>query len=57
MDTVREVQEGEELTIPYVDVRLPREERREKLRKNFAFDCACRRCVEEGEDAAPEKRK
>lgn len=47
VDTVCEVNEGEELTIPYVDTRLPREERRSKLRKNFAFECECARCVAE----------
>lgn len=50
MDTVREVSEGEELTIPYVDAGLPREERRAKLRKNFAFECACARCVAEADE-------
>ena len=58
VDTVRRVEKGEELTIPYVDTRLPREERRAKLRKNFAFDCACARCVaEEKEEKEKEKEK
>ena len=41
------VSKDEELTIPYVDTRLGRSERRERLRKNFAFDCACERCAAE----------
>jgi SET and MYND domain-containing protein len=41
------VSKDEELTIPYVDTRLGRRERRERLRKNFAFDCACERCAAE----------
>lgn len=58
VDTVRLVRKGEELTIPYVDTRLPREERRAKLRKNFAFECACARCVEEdAEKGAPGGRR
>jgi len=47
VDTVRRVKKGEELTIPYVDTRLSGQERRAKLRKNFAFECACVRCLAE----------
>ena len=47
VETTRRVRKGEELTIPYVDVMLGREERRGKLRKNFAFECACARCERE----------
>ena len=49
VETARDVRVGEELTIPYVDVRLGRRERRERLRKNFAFDCACERCAAEAD--------
>ena len=47
VETARAVSKDEELTIPYVDTRLGRSERRERLRKNFAFDCACERCAAE----------
>ena len=47
VETARAVSKDEELTIPYVDTRLSRRERRERLRKNFAFDCACERCAAE----------
>jgi SET and MYND domain-containing protein len=47
VETARAVRKDEELTIPYVDTRLGRSERRERLRKNFAFDCACERCAAE----------
>ena len=50
VETARDVRVGEELTIPYVDVRLGRRERRERLRKNFAFDCACERCAAEADE-------
>ena len=50
VETARDVRGGEELTIPYVDVRLGRRERRERLRKNFAFDCACERCAAEADE-------
>ena len=50
VETARDVRGGEELTIPYVDVRLGRQERRERLRKNFAFDCACERCAAEADE-------
>jgi hypothetical protein len=35
VETARAVSKDEELTIPYVDTRLGRRERRERLRKNF----------------------
>jgi hypothetical protein len=43
VDTVRDIRKGEEVTIPYVDLRLPREKRRAKLRE-LGFDCNCARC-------------
>ena len=38
---------GDELTISYVDGRLPYAERRKILRDHYGFDCACGRCAAE----------
>lgn len=40
----RAVREGEELSISYIDLRLPRAERRALLRESYSFECACHRC-------------
>ncbi len=37
------VQEGEELTISYIDLGLPPSARGDELRKNFFFECTCDR--------------
>ena len=41
---VRDVAEGEQLTVRYSDGYLPRSLRRARLRKARFFDCACERC-------------
>ena len=41
---LRPVARGEELTISYVDVRLPFQERRRILRDHYQFECRCPRC-------------
>jgi hypothetical protein len=43
----RMLQEGEELTISYIDLQLPRSARRDLLRKDFNFLCECVRCKSE----------
>ena len=47
---------GEELTIAYVDVNLPRSARQKHLRACYHFDCACARCLLEASDAAPRQK-
>ena len=42
--TVRDVSEGEELCVSYVDTMLPRRERMKELRDTKHFDCTCVRC-------------
>jgi hypothetical protein len=42
--STRAVSRGEQLTISYVDVALPREARRAKLKESYYFDCQCARC-------------
>ena len=41
---LRSVRAGEELFISYIDEHGPRNERREKLRTFYLFDCSCDRC-------------
>ena len=49
---IRDVKEGEELTISYVDLisddMLQGDKRREALRDKYLFECKCERCEEEG---------
>ena len=41
-----ERQEGEPLSINYIDAMLPRAARRDALRTNFFFECDCLRCAQ-----------
>ncbi|KAL1498903.1 hypothetical protein AB1Y20_013425 [Prymnesium parvum] len=47
VETLRSVRRGEELTLCYVDPRLPAHTRRAKLREAYFFTCECRACVAE----------
>ncbi|KAI2616777.1 SET domain-containing protein [Hypoxylon sp. NC1633] len=47
----RDIELGEELSISYIDVILPREERRSRLR-GWGFECACSHCRMSDEEAA-----
>lgn len=49
------IQPGEELTISYVNMKMPRDERRQALREGYGFWCACGRCVREKEEPNGEK--
>jgi hypothetical protein len=44
--TVKNVSEGDELTISYVDLYLPHTDRREKLLGTKSFWCQCQRCLD-----------
>jgi SET domain-containing protein len=50
----KEIAEGEEITISYVDVNWPGELRREHLKRDYGFTCQCPRCFE---DEVTEKAK
>ncbi|KAI9905711.1 hypothetical protein PsorP6_013790 [Peronosclerospora sorghi] len=41
---LRDITEGEELTLSYIDIDMEREERRKLLRATKHFDCHCKRC-------------
>ncbi|CAL8469524.1 g9065 [Coccomyxa elongata] len=49
---LRDIEEGEELTISYIDLGLPPSARCDELRKNFFFECTCDRCTEEKAEGA-----
>ncbi|KIR28868.1 putative protein lysine methyltransferase SET5 [Cryptococcus deuterogattii LA55] len=51
------IQPGEELTISYVNMKMPRDERRQALREGYGFWCACDRCVREKEGPNGEKNE
>lgn len=51
--TTRAVQPGEELTIAYVDISQPRTARQGKLCSHYRFNCACPRCLSEGDAVTP----
>jgi hypothetical protein len=40
----RDIEKGEPLCISYIDLKLPAEERKAKLKATYSFDCACVRC-------------
>ncbi|UPR02208.1 SET domain-containing protein [Chloropicon primus] len=41
---LRDVDQGEELTISYIDETKPGAHRRKELKRNYHFDCHCRKC-------------
>ncbi|OTA97937.1 hypothetical protein M434DRAFT_391545 [Hypoxylon sp. CO27-5] len=43
----QEIKKGEEIEISYIDVTLPRSQRREALKTRYNFDCVCPRCRED----------
>ena len=44
---IKEITEGQEVTISYVDNTLPYEERRKTLQTHYGFECKCGRCASE----------
>lgn len=53
----REIKEGEEITISYVDSGMPLEERRAVLKEHYGFDCDCERCHAQMNKAQAKKDK
>ncbi|CDO71128.1 hypothetical protein BN946_scf184844.g132 [Trametes cinnabarina] len=54
---LRDIVEGEELCMNYVDVLGTRAQRMEELRTAFGFECACVACAMDGEDLAASDRR
>lgn len=42
---VRDIEPGEEVTIPYLDGTMARDQRQQHLRRHFLFDCRCELCM------------
>ncbi|RKP26558.1 hypothetical protein SYNPS1DRAFT_4016, partial [Syncephalis pseudoplumigaleata] len=42
--TLHAIEPGEELTINYIDVTLPRMVRQDELQKRYFFSCSCDGC-------------
>ena len=47
--SIRDIELGEELYISYTELMRPQSVRREKLMKQYYFDCRCSRCLNEME--------
>ncbi|KAI5861755.1 hypothetical protein GGS23DRAFT_611342 [Durotheca rogersii] len=43
----RDIAEGEEIEISYIECAWPRPQRQQALRSRYFFDCACRRCADD----------
>ncbi|KAG8444382.1 hypothetical protein GDO86_009534 [Hymenochirus boettgeri] len=43
--TVKEISKREELTISYIDVKIPTEERQNQLFRQYSFTCECHGCL------------
>eukprot|EP01048_Picozoa_sp_COSAG05_P012851 COSAG05_NODE_1320_length_5193_cov_4.563997_2_plen_497_part_00 len=52
---IREVAKGEEITITYTDLYLPRPVRRAKLLTSHCFECSCARCEDGGSESIDAK--
>eukprot|EP00040_Diaphanoeca_grandis_P034952 m.218497 g.218497 ORF g.218497 m.218497 type:complete len:486 (+) comp33269_c1_seq1:302-1759(+) len=55
--TILPVDANEELTISYIDIKLPTIERRILLSKQYSFICTCKRCVSGGFSSKPNNDK
>eukprot|EP00057_Strongylocentrotus_purpuratus_P016803 XP_011671277.1 PREDICTED: histone-lysine N-methyltransferase SMYD3-like [Strongylocentrotus purpuratus] len=51
---IKDVREGEECTISYVDVSEPAKERQAELKERYHFTCKCVKCIEEINSLGPD---
>jgi hypothetical protein len=49
---LRPISPGDEICVSYVDFWCGRDDRRQKLKDGFCFDCSCERCTEEDGDVS-----
>lgn len=47
LSALRDIEEGEQVFISYIDEDLPVDERKAMLRERYFFDCGCERCARE----------
>lgn len=45
---VRDIQKGDEICDNYIDITLPKKERKKYLMEQYGFECCCERCIEKG---------
>ena len=57
LTALRDIGEGEEVTISYVDVTEPYDERRKTLMTHYGFECKCARCVAENRKELKQRMK
>ena len=55
MIAIRNIAEGDEVLISYVDVSMDRDDRRKDLKAGYGFDCDCELCVEQEKLATTRK--
>ncbi|XP_066452207.1 histone-lysine N-methyltransferase SMYD3 [Eleutherodactylus coqui] len=48
--TIKEIPQGEELTISYIDVKMPSHMRQLQLQRQYCFTCDCQRCMSKEKD-------
>lgn len=55
LTAIDEIAPGDEITISYIDLFGPRDERRRRLKKSWYFDCECVRCSNPEEEQVIQK--
>lgn len=55
MDVValRDIPEGEEVLMSYIDISLPKQDRQADLAKRYGFECDCSLCLRETDQVDP----
>lgn len=43
---VKDIQKGDEICDNYIDITLPKKERKKHLLEQYGFECCCERCIE-----------
>ncbi|XP_068088168.1 histone-lysine N-methyltransferase SMYD3 isoform X2 [Hyperolius riggenbachi] len=48
--TVKKITKGQEMTISYIDVKMPTHQRQAQLNRQYCFSCDCHRCLTKDKD-------
>lgn len=57
LSALRGIKSGEEITISYIDVSQPFEERQKTLRQHYGFECRCGKCLGEQRSSLKSKMR